>query len=37
MKPYVKEFDRPVDADTLSGWYGRVDFDSVIKRRGILS
>lgn len=37
VKPYVKEFDRPVDADTLSGWYGRVDFDSVIKRRGILS
>lgn len=37
VKPYVKEFDRPVDADTSSGWYGLVDFESVIKRGGILS
>lgn len=36
LKPYVKEFDRPERADTASGWYGLVDFDSVAKRRGIL-
>lgn len=36
VKPYVKEFDRPVETDTSSGWYGLVDFDSVAKRRGIL-
>jgi tRNA (Thr-GGU) A37 N-methylase len=37
VKPYVKEFDRPVDADTSSGWYDLVDFESIAKRRGILS
>ncbi|MSO48277.1 MAG: tRNA (N6-threonylcarbamoyladenosine(37)-N6)-methyltransferase TrmO [Thermoleophilia bacterium] len=37
VKPYVKEFDRPGDVDTSSGWYGLVDFESVAKRRGILS
>ncbi len=36
LKPYVKEFDRPARADTSSGWYGLVDFDSVAQRRGIL-
>lgn len=37
VKPYVKEFDRPVDADTSSGWYDLVDFENIAKRRGILS
>jgi tRNA-Thr(GGU) m(6)t(6)A37 methyltransferase TsaA len=36
LKPYVKEFDRPTNAETASGWYGLVDFAAVTRQRGIL-
>ena len=36
IKPYVKEFDRPPEADTSSGWYGLADLPGVAERRGVL-